>query len=188
MKAMNNFIAYEYKEVSVKRASINLYVDCFANFGWKLIEHYKSRAPGQSQSAVDTGVSHELDSDMIVLKLKRNSRLNNKREINRLENKCEAALADIRRLEDRKSAYTMGTALGAGIVGAGIMAIAIWNLVMGNTLAGFLIGVVGFGVCGVGFWLNHRMGQKMKQQLEPEIQQRYDDIHNICEEAYGMLV
>lgn len=185
MNSVNRFVAYEYKEISVKRGDIELYTDCLSNFDWELTEQYKAGVPGQPHNME---YSHVSDSDMMTLKFKRDSRLKNKRDINRLELECEAALAAIRRLQDKKSAYSMGIALGAGIVGASIIGTAVWNFFAGNAVAGWFLGVVGFAACGIGFFLNYKVGQRMHAELEPQIQKQYDNVYSICEEANSMLL
>jgi len=29
-----NFVAYEYKEITVETENISMYLDCYENFGW----------------------------------------------------------------------------------------------------------------------------------------------------------
>lgn len=38
MSNKENFVAYEYKNLSVKRDSAAMYIDCMNNFGWMLVE------------------------------------------------------------------------------------------------------------------------------------------------------
>lgn len=118
MNTTDKFVAYEYKNLTVKRESQALYVDCLRNFGWTLIEQQShsilpdgvlSINPAQVITAVNVPTAPEkVDGpDMVTLKFKRDSRLDNKHEIDKLERKCEEALAAIGKLEKQSSAKTM---------------------------------------------------------------------------------
>ena len=39
MNNKENFVAYEYKNATVKRNSAGMYIDCMENFGWTLVEN-----------------------------------------------------------------------------------------------------------------------------------------------------
>lgn len=69
----NEFIGYEYKEVTIPRSMDSVYTDGYANFGWQ---------PEGSSATPSVG--------KIVVKYKRNRKLRNKAEITRLQRKFDA--------------------------------------------------------------------------------------------------
>lgn len=69
----NEFIGYEYKEVTIPRSMDSVYTDGYANFGWQ---------PEGSSPTPSVG--------KIVMKYKRNRKLRNKAEITRLQRKFDA--------------------------------------------------------------------------------------------------
>lgn len=82
----NEFIGYEYKEVTIPRSMDSVYTDGYANFGWQ---------PEGSSPTPSVG--------KIVMKYKRNRKLRNKAEITRLQRKFDACAEEIQAMERSKS-------------------------------------------------------------------------------------
>lgn len=201
---MNNkesFVAYEYKDITLKRDSAALYTDCLSNFGWTLVEEleYGYRPESMNGSLANKSVNTHAHSvhtppdkidgpDMVVLKFKRNRNINNKLEIYRLEHKCEEALSVIGSLERRNSAYTMGTSLGAGIAGAAFLGLGVYSFVSSKIVMGVLLTIVGVVGWGIGFFAHGKVGQKKTAETEPVIQQQLDIAYSACEQAHALLM
>jgi len=192
----NGFVAYEYKNINVKRDSVPLYEDCYRNFGWSLVEQYEYGVHATPNTTytntanvphVSVQTNKPADVDIVTLKFKRDSRLNNKPKLDILQSQCEDALTAIDQLQKKGSAKTMGTALGLGIVGTGFLALAVYNFVSANTILGVVFTIIGVAGWGIGFLANHRIGRKNKAQLAPMIQEQFEIIHGTCEQAHGML-
>lgn len=198
MNNQENFIAYEYKNIAVKRNSVALHTDCLKNFGWDLIEeHTHGYAPQVNTPVNNTGnvPSYTVQTppekveevDMVTLKFKRDRKLINKREIDKLERQCEEALAVIAKLEKKNSAQTMGISLGTGIVGTAFLVLAAYNFGVGGIVSGVIFTVIGAVGWAVGFFANRKVGKKKSAQSEPVIQQQLDVVYSICEQAHALL-
>jgi len=182
----NNFVSYEYKEITVKRASVEMYVDCLDNFGWTLVDDgYLSLQDILAPLHAAAGTSGTLD--MVELKFKRHRKIENKQELNKLEHRCEEALAAIGKIERKSHAYTMGTSLGVGIVGTAILAFAVYGFIASNVVLGVILSILGVAAWGIGFLAYRKMSNKEKTQNEPLIQQQMDTAYDVCEQAHALL-
>ena len=83
MKKGEDFIRYEYKEVTVPRDMEGVYADGYPHFGWTLEGH----------SSPILGISG------INLKLKRDRKIQNKTELTRLQRQFESNVSEIKKLE-----------------------------------------------------------------------------------------
>lgn len=81
----NNFIGYEYQDVTVKRSMASLYADSYQNFGWEL--------DGTTEPV------GKLDS--VTMKFKRDRKLRNKAELTRLQRNFDACITETLSLEAR---------------------------------------------------------------------------------------
>ena len=189
MKSNSEFVAYEYKSIMVKRASAAIYTDCLNNFGWELVDEedygfssmLSSVAP--AYSCVSAADSHE----MVALKFKRNRRISNKPELDRLERQCEAALASIGGLERKNSAYTMGVSLGAGLVGTLLLSLAVYSFISSSIVVGVLLAALGVAGWGIGFFANRKIGRRRSAQSGPMVQTQLELVHTACEQAHALL-
>jgi hypothetical protein len=82
-----NFIGYEYREVSVKRELESLYTDGYSNFGW---EYDGNGASVPSINAV-------------IMKFKRDRKIRNKAELSRLQRQFDVMVGEIDTLEKTKT-------------------------------------------------------------------------------------
>ena len=200
MKNNNSFVAYEYKNVTVKGDTATIYTDCLESFGWELLENggYDAQALLSNLNPVNLGsniasAAHSFGetgniSEPVTLRFRRDRRIANKNEIDKLERKCEEALAAINGMERKSNAQTMGISLGAGIVGTAILALAVNSFRSSNIVAGTLLTIIGVAGWGIGFLVNRRMGRKKSAQTEPMIQAQLDVAYSACEQAHALLV
>jgi len=188
MSNNTNFVAYEYKNITVKRDYATIYTDCLSNFGWTLVDEYEyGFQPILSLLPTYTSINPVDEQDVVSLKFKRDRRINSKQEVNRLERECEEALSSIGSIERKNNAFTMGISLGAGIVGTAVLGFAAYSFLSANIVIGVALSVIGFAGWGIGFFANRRMGRKKATQTESLIQERLDVAYGACEQAYAML-
>ena len=200
----NKFIAYEYMDVTTTPDNTVMYEDTYSNFGWTLVdrlpyggiphgaaEGYRANYATDPQvniPTVNTSVPEHIDGpEMVTLKFKRDSRLANKREIDQLQRKCDLALSNIHSIEKKKSAYTMGPAIGIGIVGTGVLALAAYGFVTGNIAMCVVFTILGVAGWGIGFFANLKIGKTQAAKLEPVVNEQYSTIYNTCEQAHALL-
>ena len=185
----NTFVAYEYKNITVKRDSAAVYTDCLSNFGWMPVDEYEQNFPvaATNLAVVRTAVTTIDDTDMVSLKFKRDRRINGKPELNMLERKCVDALSSVGKLERKKNAYTMGISLGTGLIGTALLGIAAYGFILSNTVLGVIFSVLGIVGWGAGFFSYLKVGRKKSAQTEPIVQEQLDIAYGACEQAHALL-
>ena len=199
MSNKENFVAYEHKTINATRESAGMYIDCMENFGWSLAENdgydIQSLLTNLNPANLGMNLANAAQSfgetadatPAITLKFKRDRRIENKQELEKLEMEYEAALSAINRVERKNAAQTMGISLGTGIIGTVFIGIAVYNLIFSNTILGVLFAAVGAVGWAIGFFSNSKIGKKKSNQTEPYIQEQLDIVYNTCEKAHALL-
>ena len=199
MKNNNDFVAYEYKTINATRDSAGMYIDSMENFGWNLIEDDGFNAqvlltnlnPANlgrniANAAQTFGETADVAPTM-TLKFKRDRRIANKQQLDKLEREYEAALSAINRIERKNNAQTMGVSLGTGIIGAVFVGISVYSFVSSNIFMGVIFAAVGAIGWTIGFFSNRKVSQKKSAQTEPLIQKQLDIAYGACEQAHALL-
>jgi hypothetical protein len=167
-----NFVGYEYKEVTTTREMEGVYADGYPNFGWKL--------DGCTPSAV--GLS------TVNLKFKRDRKIRNKAELSRLQRQFEQGVGEIGNLERSKTSSAFITAMTVGLIGTAFLAGATFAYIYGGMIALMVIlAVPGF----IGWFLPYQLYKKIRAKksatVTPLIEQQYDAIYEVCEKGHALL-
>ena len=190
----NDFVAWEYTDIDVKRSSATLYKDCYQNFGWIFIEqcelyqspeipHHNVVTGNHTQAAVVVN-----EQEMVKLKFRRNSRLENKSQVEQLQHRCENALTSINSLENKKSAYFMGPIMGFGGVGAAFLGFSIFNFAHANIPLGAVSAVISLASWIAAYCFFAKISPKKKEHINPQIKEQFEIVYQTCEQASGLLV
>ena len=193
------FVAYEYKNVTVKRESASMYEDCMSNFGWELIdESFPGFATGENLSTQIAGAATSFASAVstpskaasdieIVQKYRRDREIKKNRDVALLERECEQALKAIGGITQKNQAWTMGTSLGIGILGTVCLGFAVYHFVFSHIAWGILLALIGLAGWGSGFFLNIKGGKSRAAHSEQKIQEQIDIAYSTCERAHALL-
>lgn len=169
-----DFIAYEYKTVSVKAKDRTKAMDLYEAFGWEVT--------GTSVSALgDT-----------TLSLKRDRKQKHRQELNKLERQAEETFDAVNGLERSKTAGARVFAICCGIVAALIFGGGMClTLLIENSIpalvGGIVLGVVGLGLCGLNYVLYNRLAAKKTKQVLPVIDETEEKLANILEKGNDLL-
>lgn len=168
-----NFVAYEYKEITVETENISMYLDCYENFGWIMDEN----------RPVTNGPSHT------TIYLKRDRHIINKAELTRLQRHFEACADEIRALERSKASAATMWALIVGIIGTAFMAGSVFAVTHEPPmiLLCILLAIPAFLGWILPYFLYQKMLQKRSQKVESLIAAKQDEIYEICEKGYALL-
>ena len=168
-----DYIGYEYKTITAPGDKVSMYLDAFENFGW---------IPDDSMPARQfVGV--------VTLKLKRDRKILNKAELTRLQQHFEACMDEISALENSKLKIATMIALIVGIVGTAFMAGSVFAV---TSVPPSVILCVVFGIPGIIGWaipyrLFKHCANKRAVAVSPLIEQKYDEIHEICEKGNALV-
>lgn len=169
-----NYVGYEYKEIVADSSMAALLLDGYENFGWEVNDSMGGKSGGGQKT---------------VIRLKRDRKILNKAELTRLQRNFEACIAQIQTLEQRKTSVATAYAIVLGVIGTAFMA--------GSTFAVtaqppyyilcILLAIPGFLGWIFPYFLYKKIVGKQTEKLTPLIEEKYDEIYEICEKGNKLL-
>lgn len=176
-----DFVAYEYLSINVKSDKEPLYIDCYENFGWMLINN---TALVDNEDYYINNINTN-GNKLVNIKFKRDRKIKNKAELTSLQRKVETSLKEIERLEIEPSTKGMISAMTIGVIGTIFLAISVFSITASNPL--YILGVI-CGIPGIIGWiLPFFMYKKIKANKAQEnitlIDEQYNIIYDACEKA-----
>jgi hypothetical protein len=167
-----NFVGYEYKEITTTREMEGVYADGYPNFGWKL----------------DGITPSVLGLSTVNLKFKRDRKIRNKAELSRLQRQFEAGVAEIGNLERSKTTSAFITAMTVGLIGTAFLAGATFAFIYADMiLLMIILAVPGFIGWFLPYFLYKKMQAKKGMAVMPLIESQYDAIYEVCEKGHVLL-
>ncbi|ASA23452.1 hypothetical protein [Paenibacillus donghaensis] len=174
----NSFVGYDYKEVTTDQEKTSMYIDGYMNFGWVLDEKVK---PSNYMSKSQMG--------KVTIKLKRDRKILNKTELTRLQRHFEACMSEIATMEKSKTSFATMYALIIAIIGTAFMAGSVFAV--SNDSPMILLCIILAIPAFIGWLLPpfvyKEMVRKKTKKIEPLIEQKYDEIHEICGKGNKLL-
>lgn len=174
-----DFIGYEYKEVVTEGSMVSLLIDGYENFGWKIDEKLSEYSregslPNQKRS---------------VIRLKRNRKIINKMELTRLQRNFEACVNEIEKLEKSKTSTATIYALIVAIIGTGFIAGSVFAVTAQppHIILCILFAIPGFIGWILPYFIYNRIMRKQNEKINPLIENKYDEIYEICEKGNKLL-
>lgn len=166
-----NFVGYEYADITVKRSIASVYADGYESFGWKL--DGSDELPGKTES--------------VTLKFKRDRKLRNKAELTRLQHSFDACASQILSLEASKYLKASIAAFSVGILGTAFMAGSVFAITAHMVLACVILAIPAFIGWVLPYFLYRGIEKKKTAEVSPLIEKNYDDLYSICEKASSLL-
>lgn len=168
-----SFVGYEYKEITVSEKLVSMYLDCYENFGW---------IPEEELSNV--GKPH-----YVTIRMKRDRKIINKMELTRLQRNFEACVLDLERLERAKTSAATIWSLVVGIVGTAFMAGSTFAVTHEPPIIWLcvLLAIPGFIGWILPYFVYRKVVEKQKERVEPLIEQKMDEIYEVCEKGHSLL-
>lgn len=173
------FIGYEYKEVAAESSKASFLIDGYECFGWEMDENLPQGNKG----------SDFQNQKKTLLRLKRNRKIVNKMELTRLQRNFEACVHEITVLENMKTSAATMYALIAGIAGTAFMAGSVFAVTARppHIVLCILLAIPGFAGWILPYFLYKRIVEKQTEKLTPLIEEKYDEIYEICEKGNKLL-
>lgn len=178
-KQQRNFVGYEYKELLTESSRFSFLLDGYENFGWELDENLSENREGRNLTV----------QPKKVLRLKRNRKIVNKMELTRLERNFEACVNEIDKLEKEKTSTATVYALVLGIIGTAFMAGSTFAVTAQppNYILCIILAVPGFLGWIFPYFLYKKVVGKQTGRVAPLIEEKYDEIYEICEKGNKLL-
>jgi len=169
-----NYVGYDYKTVITSADKASMYLDAFETFGW---------VPDDAMP-----VRQQLGG-MVILKLKRDRKILNKAELTRLQQHFEACMDEIATLENSKTGRATAYSLAVGVIGSAFIAGSVFAVTNEPPLILLcaILGIPGLIGWALPYPIFKRSAQKRAVDVAPLIEQKYDEIHEICEKGNALL-
>lgn len=168
-----NFVGYEYKEMQAEKSQLSFYIDCYENFGWVVDENVPvSSLGGQSK-----------------ITLKRDKKIGNKMELTRLQQHFEACVRDVKGLEAAKTTAATLWAITVAVFGTAFIAGSTFAVVHEPPIVWLCILLAVPGLLGwiAPYFLYQYLTAKKREKLQPLIEEKYEEIYQICEKGHSLL-
>lgn len=165
------FIGFEYKEIDPREKYASLYMDCYPSFGWAADEQAKEiKATGK-------------------IVLKRDRKIVNKAELTRLQRHFEACVEEIRALEKSRTTSATMWAIIVGVIGTAFLARATFAAIHEppQVILSILLGIPGFLGWALPCFLYRKLAAKRAKVVAELVEQKYDEIYELCEQGHQLL-
>lgn len=169
----NSYIGYEYKELITDSSKVSRYLDGYTNFGW----------------IPDENMKQTKEVGKVMLRLKRDRKIMNKTELTRLQRHFEDCMNQIETLEKSRTSQASVAAMVIGIIGTAFMAGSTFAVTNEPPIIWLciLLAIPGF----IGWIIPHfaykAMVRKRTEIVTPLIEDKYDEIYEICEKGSRLL-
>lgn len=167
----NDFMGFEYKDITVRKTMHSVYADSYKNFGWIL--EGNSAPVGKP--------------DFVTMKFKRNRKIRNKAELTRLQRQFDSYVIEILRLESSKKVKAAAIAYAVGVIGTAFIAGSVFAVTSGKVGTCIVLAIPGFIGWTIPYLLYRTINGKKTEQVIPLIDQKYDELYSVCEKANELL-
>ena len=179
-----DYIGYDYKTAAIREDKVSLYLDAYENFGW-----IPDDTPSTRLHVGMVTLPTMQIGGMITLKLKRDRKILNKAELTRLQQHFEACMDEIASLENSKTRKATINSIIVALIGTAFMAGSVFAVTSEPPLV--LLCIL-FGIPAIIGWalpyhLYKKFLSKRAEEVAPLIEQKYDDIHDICEKGNSLI-
>ena len=179
-KRQNNYVGYEYKDIAAKGSQASLLLDGYENFGWKLDENLPE----------SSGNIPSIQRKELVFRLKRNRNIVNKMELTRLQRNFEACVNQIQILEKSKTSAATMYALILGIIGSAFMAGSTFAVTAQppHIVLCIVLAIPGFLGWIFPYFLYKKISKCRTDKVAPLIEEKYEEIYELCEKGNKLLL
>lgn len=178
-----DFVAYEYLSLNVNSSKFPLYLDCYENFGWILVNN------AALVDKEDYYINNYNSKGLVNIQFKRDRKIKNKTQLTSLQRKLEASLKEIEKLEKEPNTDGIVKSMSVGVIGTIFLAISVFLITVTNPL--YILSVIS-GIIGIVGWiLPYFVYKKVKLNKEHDnlalIEEEYNSVYDCCEQARKLI-
>lgn len=176
------YISYEYRQIIVPKEHVSICMDSYPCFGWEPDPNHESQL--DSGRITSIGVGHNT-AGTIQLFFRRDRNISNKAELTRLQRNFDSCVAELTALERAKTTQATVAALVVGLLGTVFMGGSTFAVVAQPPVLWLtiLLAIPGFAGWIAPYFLYRTLVRKRAAEIEPLMEQKYDEIHEICEKG-----
>lgn len=168
-----SFIGYEYKEIYADQEKASMYIDGYASFGW----------------IADENIPPAGRLGKAAVRLKRDRKILNKAELTRLQRHFDSCMAEIDALEKSRYDSAAIRSISVGIIGTAFMAGSVFAVTAQppEIILTIILAIPAFAGWILPYFIFKRTLLKRTQDTAVLIEQKYDEIYEICEKGSKLL-
>lgn len=171
-----NVITYDYLTIQAEGKAAYEVIDSYQALGWEVVNRGSSLIPG-----------------LMTFNLRRNRKVKNKEQLNRLQAKLDDCFNGIKVCERNKTQSAMVVALILGVIGTLIfgggmsMILTITNPGIWVYIVGGILAVIGAVPCALAYFVYNKIRIKKTAAMNILIEGKRDEIGNLCEDAQKFI-
>lgn len=184
-RSSKEFIPYEYKDVIASPDKASFLIDSYECFGWEID---RNMAGVGSDSHINVGV-YAPHSRSNIIRMKRSRKIINKMELTRLQRNFESCIREIETMEKSKTSLATVYALVVGVIGTVFMAGSVFAVTAQppHIIACIIFAVPAFLGWIFPYFIYRRTVRKQTEKVTPYIEEKYDEIYELCEKGNKLL-
>ena len=164
---------FDYRKVKVKRSMVSLYTDAYKSFGWIRI------CSGDDSANPSSGT-------YVELAFRRERKIRNKAEMTRLQRNFDVCVDEICEMEQEKTDMADKAAYGVSLMGSVFMCCSALLTIAFELSEGILLAIPGFFGWLIPSFLHKKLVKEKTEEVAPLIEQKYEEIHQVCKKANGL--
>lgn len=175
------YTGYEYREIAVPEQYASLCMDSYPCFGWE--------TDPNKQTSSETGRPKTGRKEKQTLFFRRNRNISNKAELTRLQRHFDSCVAELEALERAKTTQATIAALVIGLIGTAFLAGSTFAVVAEPPIIWLtiLLAIPGFAGWITPYFAYRALVRRKTAEIEPLIEQKYDEIYELCEKGSHLL-
>ena len=168
-----DYVGYEYKELLIDASKVSQYLDGYENFGW----------------ITDESSMRIKEIGKVMLCLKRDRKILNKVELTRLQRHFEDCMKQIDTLDKSRTSMATAISIAIGLIGTAFMAGSTFAVVNEQPVIWLciLLAIPGFAGWIAPYFVFRAMVRKRDNIVNSLIEDKYDEIYEICEKGNRLL-
>lgn len=164
----NEFIAYEYKEVSISKNKAPMFLDLVENYGWEVVTK-----------------TNKLNK--LAFSLKRCYNGKNKEALTLLENDFFSTFEKVEKINAEKKDVGTGVSLGIGLFGTACMAGATFSYLSSLIIPMVVLAIPGFALWGLAPFLNKKINSKKEILVKKQTEELTNKLYEISKQAFDLI-
>ena len=163
----------DYRKIAVNQKMVSLYKKAYKCFGWILI-------------CSDNDIKGHASGTTETLEFMRDRKIMNKAELTRLQRNFDACANEICEMEESKTDTASKVSCGVSIMGSIFICCSVLLSVASQLAASILLAIPGLLGWLLPSFIYKTIVKKKTEAVNPLIEQKYDEIHQVCRKAQGL--
>ena len=179
-----SYTGYEYREITVPESHASLCMDSYPCFGWQ--PDPNKPAPAMASSFSTKGRQRQ---PWVTLAFRRERAIANRPELTRLQRHFDSCIGELTSLEKARRSRPAAAAWGLALAGTAFMAGSTFAAVAQPPIVWLciLLAIPGFAGWIGPYFLYQAVLRRESARIAPLMEQKYDEIHEVCEKGSRLL-